>query len=95
VAAARASVDAAVAHPTTFRIACAKIRTGEAAGIGARIAHQVHGAIGFTREHPLHRFTTRLWAWRDEFGAEEHWAAVAGEIASGDRLWQFLTSEDT
>ena len=37
---------------------------------GAAIAHQVHGAIGFTKEHILHRFTLRLLAWRDDFGNE-------------------------
>ena len=37
--------------------ASAKIRVGEAAGEGAAIAHQVLGAIGFTQEHTLHRFT--------------------------------------
>jgi alkylation response protein AidB-like acyl-CoA dehydrogenase len=30
--------------------AVAKARAGEAAGVGASIAHQVHGAIGFTLE---------------------------------------------
>ena len=34
-----------------FEIAVAKVRTGEAAGLGAGIAHQAHGAIGFTYEH--------------------------------------------
>ena len=43
---------------------------GEAAGIGAAIAHQMHGAIGFTQEHQLHYLTRRLWSWRDEFGNE-------------------------
>jgi acyl-CoA dehydrogenase len=31
-----------------FEVAVAKVRAGEAAGIGAGIAHQAHGAIGFT-----------------------------------------------
>ncbi len=33
--------------------ASAKIRCGEAAAEGAAIAHQVHGALGFTKEHVL------------------------------------------
>ena len=57
--------------------ASAKIRTGEAAAEGAAIAHQVHGAIGFTKEHILHRFTLRLLSWRDDFGNESYWAASA------------------
>ena len=36
--------------------AAAKIRSAEAAQEGAAIAHQVHGAIGFTNEHMLHRY---------------------------------------
>jgi acyl-CoA dehydrogenase len=43
-----------------FEIAVAKVRVGEAAGIGAQIAHQVHGAIGFTYEHALQFATRRL-----------------------------------
>ena len=43
-----------------FAIAAAKIRAGEAAGAGAAIAHQVHGAMGFTREYSLHHSTRRL-----------------------------------
>ena len=36
------------------------------------IAHQVHGAIGFTDRYALHHATLRLWAWREEFGNEAH-----------------------
>ena len=56
----------------------AKSRTGEAAGKGAEIAHQVHGAMGYTREHNLHYSTRRLWSWRDEFGNETHWQSRLG-----------------
>ncbi len=78
-----------------FEAAAAKIRAGEAAGEGAAIAHQVHGAIGFTEEHILHRFTQRLWAWRDDFGNESEWAVQLGEfVAEGgaDELWPLLAS---
>jgi alkylation response protein AidB-like acyl-CoA dehydrogenase len=78
-----------------FEIAVAKIRTGEASGLGAGIAHQCHGAIGFTYEHTLHFVTRRLWSWRAEFGAEAHWAAMLGrEVAArgADALWPYLTS---
>ncbi|TGE01979.1 acyl-CoA dehydrogenase [Methylobacterium nonmethylotrophicum] len=76
-------------------IAAAKVRAGEAAGQGASIAHQVHGAIGFTQEHRLHDFTRRLWAWRDEFGREAQWAQRLGRhlIAAGpDGLWPAITA---
>jgi len=72
----------------------AKIRTGEAAGKAANIAHQVHGAIGFTDEYSLHHLTRRLWAWRSEFGAESSWAALLGRLVAArgaDKLWPDLT----
>jgi|HubBroStandDraft_1064217.scaffolds.fasta_scaffold01910_9 acyl-CoA dehydrogenase len=71
-------------------IAAAKARAGEAASIAAGIAHQVHGAIGFTHEHSLHFFTKRLWSWRDEFGTEAEWNLALGRLAAAagaDRLW--------
>jgi len=79
----------------SFEIAVAKVRTGEAAGLGAAIAHQAHGAIGFTYEHSLHFVTRRLWSWRAEFGAESHWSVVLGrEVAArgADALWPHMAS---
>jgi acyl-CoA dehydrogenase len=78
-----------------FEIAVAKVRTGEAAGLGAGIAHQCHGAIGFTYEHALHFVTRRLWSWRAEFGAESEWAAEIGRGVAGrggDALWPYVTA---
>jgi acyl-CoA dehydrogenase len=75
--------------------ASAKIRVGEAAGEGAAIAHQVLGAIGFTKEHVLHRFTRRLWAWRDDFGNESYWAVRLGSMVAkqgADALWPMLAA---
>jgi acyl-CoA dehydrogenase len=76
-------------------VAAAKIRAGEAAGEGAAIAHQVHGAIGFTAEHPVHRYSQRLWSWRDDFGSEEEWAVKLGShfAAQGSRgFWPAITA---
>ena len=76
-------------------IAVAKVRVGAAVGVGAEIAHQVHGAMGFTMEYRLHQFTRRLWSWRDEFGTEADWAAVIGEqvcAAPADDLWGYIAS---
>ena len=78
-----------------FEVASAKVRIGEAARDGAAIAHQVHGAIGFTAEHVLHRYTRRLLAWRDDFGSESVWAARLGAMiaaAGADALWPTMTS---
>jgi acyl-CoA dehydrogenase len=77
-------------------VAVAKVRAGEAAGAGAAIAHQVHGAMGFTYEHSLHHATRRLWAWREEFGNEAVWARRLGRmVAAGgaDQLWPFITQD--
>jgi acyl-CoA dehydrogenase len=77
-----------------FVVAAAKSRVGEAAGKVAEIAHQVHGAIGFTHEHRLHHLTRRLWSWRDEFGVESEWSVELGRLAAsrgGEGLWQLLT----
>lgn len=93
-AAATADRDGFAADATGFAVAAAKARAGEAAGAVARIAHQVHGAIGFTREHDLRLVTTRLWAWRDEDGSEAQWHAELGAraLAAGpEGLWPLLT----
>ena len=100
VAAAGSAADT-IAHAATFNeavlleAAAAKIRVGEAAGEGAAIAHQVFGAIGFTQEHTLHRFTRRLWAWRDDFGNESTWAVKLGNLVAAkgaDGLWPMLAA---
>ena len=100
IAAAGSAADA-IANTPTFdeavflEAASAKVRVGEAAGEGAAIAHQVLGAIGFTQEHTLHRFTRRLWAWRDDFGNESFWAVKLGNLAAAkgaDGLWPMLAA---
>lgn len=91
--AAQAAAAAAALDPVA--VAVAKQQASAAAGVVARLAHQVHGAIGFTAEHVLRQATTRLWAWRDEFGNEGQWAATLGEQArsqGADGLWPWLTS---
>ena len=100
VVASGAAVDgailAATSGPCIAEVAAAKVRAGEAASAGARIAHQLHGAIGFTQEHQLHRFTTRLWSWRDEFGAEREWAARLGRFAAASGpggSWDWFTRD--
>lgn len=78
-----------------FAVAAAKVRAGEAAGTVATIAHQVHGAIGFTYDHQLHLVTRRLWSWRDEFGSETEWARLIGQsvmAAGAEQLWPQISS---
>jgi acyl-CoA dehydrogenase len=77
-----------------FLIAIAKTRVGEAATLACEIAHQVHGAIGFTKEYALQLSTRRLWSWREEFGGDPEWAAKVGAYAcrrGADNLWPLLT----
>jgi acyl-CoA dehydrogenase len=96
-AAASAAADGAAEAwgQPEFRLATAiaKARVGEAAGKVAAICHQVHGAMGFTQEHPLHFSTRRLWSWRDEFGGEAFWEAEIGRgvcAQGGEALWDTL-----
>ena len=76
-------------------VASAKVRAGESAGSGAAIAHQVHGAIGYTRDYSLQQYTRRLLSWRDDFGSENFWARELGTYVAqrgAEALWPALTS---
>ena len=93
-----ASSAAAIAlekDEAVFEVACAKLRANQAAGAATSIAHQVHGAIGFTREYKLHLHTQRLWAWRSEFGNDQYWAHIIGrqmlDLNHGS-AWNLITS---
>ncbi|WP_051712403.1 acyl-CoA dehydrogenase [Spirillospora albida] len=93
---ATVAVQAAARRPAGLPVAAAKASAGAAAGTVARLAHQVHGALGCTDEHPLRHVTTRLWAWRDEFGGEAEWAESAADhalAAGGPGLWPLLTRD--
>jgi acyl-CoA dehydrogenase len=100
LAAATSAADA-IANATEFNdevfleAAAAKIRCAEAAEKGGGIAHQVHGAIGFTIEHILHRYSLRALAWRDDFGSESYWAVELGRLVcdrGADELWPLVAS---
>ena len=100
LAVATSAADA-IANATAFddavflEAASAKIRCAEAAEKGGGIAHQVHGAIGFTMEHILHRYSLRALAWRDDFGSESHWAVELGRMVAkrgADELWPLVAA---
>jgi acyl-CoA dehydrogenase len=77
-----------------FEIAAAKLRTNIAIGIGTGIAHQVHGAIGFTQDHGLHPLTKSLMRWRSACGNDAYWAGILGDLAcslGGSGLWVEMT----
>jgi acyl-CoA dehydrogenase len=86
------SLEPAIGH---FNLGATKVRAGEAASVGAALAHQVHGAIGFTLEYELNLHTRRLWSWRDEFGNEAEWSSRVGHriaAAGSGALWATITS---
>lgn len=79
------------------RVASARAVLDTASTLGARIAHQLHAAMGITREHPLHLSTRRVWAWRDEAGTATSWERMLGtELLDMDEptVWAWITTED-
>ena len=96
-AALAARLDAVGLDPAAadFEIAAAKLRANRAVGVVTPIAHQVHGAIGFTREYDLNRVTIPLMRWRSAHGNDAYWAQILGRrvAAFGGRgLWEEMTA---
>lgn len=94
-----AALDGAVAAlqrgNAGFEIGCAKVLADRGAQLAARAAHQAHGAIGMTKEYPLHHLTRRLWAWQDEGGGHHGWADRLGAallVAGPDALYPAIQS---
>ena len=77
------ALDGGAADGAAFEIAAAKLRLGLAVDRAVPIAHRLHGAIGFTMEYALNRFTRRLLAWRSEFGSDAVWAERLGRRVAG------------
>jgi acyl-CoA dehydrogenase len=84
-AALAAAIDAGA--PATGACDVARVAASMVISPVTRIAHQVHGAIGFTREHELHRYTLRLTDWRNTYGAPRWWSARVGERALKSSRW--------
>ncbi len=75
-------------------VMAAVVQASASAGEIARLSHQLHGAIGFTELSELHRFTTRLWAWREAIDSGD-WAAQLGSdatVAGAEGLWTMITA---
>ena len=94
-AAADLAVDAYLTGgPEAFvPVAAARVRIGEAVGETVSICQQMHGAIGFTREHALHLYTTALFGWRDEYGGHVYWSKRLGDAALSagpEGFWPFI-----
>jgi acyl-CoA dehydrogenase len=92
----RHAADAGAALPARLgAAAAAAVVAAETAAVCARTAHQLHGAMGVTREYPLHHYTKRLWAWPGEVGSETHSAEYLGAraLAGGEAaVWDELTA---
>jgi acyl-CoA dehydrogenase len=98
VTAMRVSADAAVlaaeADSAGVAIAAAKATCSAGAHVVAGVGHQLHGALGYSREHHLGRATTRLWSWREEFGNESYWQdRLAADVAASGAWWPLVTGE--
>ncbi|MGW0177678.1 acyl-CoA dehydrogenase family protein [Rhodococcus sp. NPDC003322] len=98
-AATEAAVTSVIDHgfdstATEFAIAAARSCAGHGASTIVRNAHQAMGAIGFTAEHPLHRYTNRLLSWRGEFGSVRSWddaLTATAAAAGGAGLWPLIS----
>jgi len=99
----RAIVDRAVAAVATdgfadpqtrFLVAAAKACTGGSAATVVRSAHQLHGALGTTLEHPLQHYTRSLLSHRREYGATRAWERRIEADASrvGGNLWKLVSA---
>lgn len=87
---ARAAASLAVAAATDFgfasrqteyAVSVAKVAVGRATTDATTIAHQLHGAIGVTDEHPLWTATMRAQSWTHEFGTTVEHARHLGRLA--------------
>ena len=75
--------DAAAEGLNASLVAAARSRLGDAADATITIAHQVHGAIGFSLEYALNTRTRRLMAWRDDFGSVPYWRRTLAQGFAG------------
>jgi acyl-CoA dehydrogenase len=83
VAARNAFVGAAF---DPLRVAAAKCRANEAAGVVCNIAHAIHGAIGVTAEFDLQLYTRRLKQWQLAYGSEAYWGARLGKARIAEKV---------
>lgn len=93
-AAAQAAGRALDRSDGAFEVTAARIMASRGTDIGIKTAHQIHGAIGFTQEHILQRYTRRMMAARATIGPSASWSLALGRqvVAVGaDQFWPELT----
>jgi acyl-CoA dehydrogenase len=100
-AAAELAVAAAAEHGfgsphTDYAVTVAKVAVGRAVGPVTSVAHQLHGAIGVTREHPLWLFTLRAQSWTGDYGTTASYARRLGRLVlSANDPWNLVTDDLT
>ncbi|BBY40008.1 acyl-CoA dehydrogenase [Mycobacterium mantenii] len=102
---ARAAAELAVAAAaeygfdsphTDYAVTVAKVAVGRAVGPVTSIAHQLHGAIGVTSEHPLWLFTLRAQSWTGDYGTTAHYARRLGRLVlAAEDSWSLVTGDLT
>ena len=93
--ASQAACEAEDHGDSFFEVAATKLRSNRAVGTTTSIAHQVHGAMGFTKEYDLHLYTQRLWSWRSEFGNDRYWSENLGKqvlAVKNEGFWNYMTA---
>jgi acyl-CoA dehydrogenase len=76
-----------------YAVAVAKVTVGRAVGPVTTTAHQLHGAIGVTREHPLWLFTLRAQSWVHDYGTTAYFARRLGRLAlAAEDPWNLVTA---
>lgn len=63
-----------------YAVTVAKVAVGRAVEPVTTIAHQLHGAIGVTREHQLWLATMRARSWVDDYGSTAQYARRLGRM---------------
>ncbi len=83
------------AEQTNYAVTIAKVVLGQVVSPVSTVAHQLHGAIGVTSEHPLWLFTMRAQSWISEFGSTGYHARRLGRMALGaDNPWDLIIGAD-
>lgn len=100
-AATTLAITAAAEHgfastQTDFAVTVAKVTVGRVAGAVTTIAHQLHGAIGVTAEHPLWLATMRAQSWATDYGSPAHYARRLGRLVlAAPEPWDVLIGSAT
>ncbi|ORB75576.1 acyl-CoA dehydrogenase family protein [Mycobacterium scrofulaceum] len=98
-AAAELAVAAASEHGfnsphTDYAVTVAKVAVGRAVGPVTSVAHQLHGAIGVTSEHPLWLFTLRAQSWTADYGTTANYARRLGRLVlAAEDPWSLVTGD--